>query len=236
MKLLLPDLLCVCSIGANIHVLRDGDKLYLIDGGFIGGVTLLQRALKKVGWSGLRIEGVLVTHGHLDHVLNLHELRQTYGLWIAVPKLDKLHYQQQYYYSGSARICGWLEKLGRRILGYKSAAVDYWLEVGEILPIWGGLKVLHLPGHTVGHCGYYAESRGILFSGDLFASYGIFSHLPPRFLNDDHIQSRKNLEKLNGIKLRHVYPNHGYCESGEIHLKRLNKIKKSINRKKEKMT
>ena len=33
------------------------------------------------------------------------------------------------------------------------------------------LRVIHLPGHTQGHCGFYSQRFSLLFTGDLFASY-----------------------------------------------------------------
>ena len=46
-----------------------------------------------------------------------------------------------------------------------------------------GLRVVHLPGHTLGHCGFYSRAHDLLFSGDLFASYFFNVHLPTRILN-----------------------------------------------------
>ena len=42
----------------------------------------------------------------------------------------------------------------------------------------GGLEVIHLPGHTVGHCGFYSAKHNLLFSGDMMASYFFNAHKP----------------------------------------------------------
>lgn len=46
--------------------------------------------------------------------------------------------------------------------------VDGFIDEGEIIH-FGRLKaqVLHLPGHTPGHCGFYFENEGVLFAGDI---------------------------------------------------------------------
>ena len=59
------------------------------------------------------------------------------------------------------------------------------LHEGDELPFWGGLRVVHLPGHTAGHGGFFSAREGILFCGDLFASYGFSTHLPRRILNTE---------------------------------------------------
>lgn len=56
----------------------------------------------------------------------------------------------------------------------------------------GGLRAVHLPGHTAGHTGYFCESRRLLFCGDLFASYGQLSHRPPAVFNEDSAAGLRN--------------------------------------------
>ena len=37
---------------------------------------------------------------------------------------------------------------------------------GAVLPLGGGLTVVHTPGHTTGHCSYLHTSTGVLLTGD----------------------------------------------------------------------
>ncbi len=74
-------------------------------------------------------------------------------------------------YTGLARVCGWAEAAGRSVLRRPTGRVDRTFADGDLLPFWGGLRVVHLPGHTRGHCGFYSARHDLLFSGDLFASY-----------------------------------------------------------------
>ena len=39
-------------------------------------------------------------------------------------------------------------------------------------PVWGGLRVVHLPGHTLGHIAYHFEEEDIVFCGDTLFSLG----------------------------------------------------------------
>lgn len=63
-------------------------------------------------------------------------------------------------------------------LGFRKFTPMRLLDHGEFLDIWHGLTVIHLPGHTAGHSGFYCKCRKLLFCSDLFASYESFSHLP----------------------------------------------------------
>jgi glyoxylase-like metal-dependent hydrolase (beta-lactamase superfamily II) len=221
------DLLQIRSLGVNFYVLRDSEGLYLIDGGFVGGRHLLRRALKKRGWSGERIIGIIVSHGHLDHILNIGRIAEETGAWIAAPRLDTSHYKGCPSYRGVARITGFLEAIGRPLLGFRKFTPTRLLDDGDMLDIWHGLTVIHLPGHTAGHSGFYCERRKLLFCSDLFASYRHFSHLPPGIFNCDGVEIPKSVTKALGLDLSGVLPNHGDDSPPEVHLERLI----AINRK-----
>jgi glyoxylase-like metal-dependent hydrolase (beta-lactamase superfamily II) len=64
-----------------------------------------------------------------------------------------------------------LEAAGRFLLRYLAAAIDGFLTDGQELPFWGGLRVIHLPGHTRGHCDFFSGRHNLLFGDDMLASY-----------------------------------------------------------------
>jgi len=222
------DLLQVRSPGVNFYVLRDARGLYLIDGGFVGGRARLQRALKARGWDSEPIRGILVTHGHLDHILNLGRIAEETGAWIAAPRLDASHYQACPSYRGAARVGGWLEAAGRPLLGFRAFTPARLLDDGDSLDIWHGLTVVHLPGHTAGHSGYYCERLRLLFCSDLFASYGSLSHLPPAIFNRDSAEAHKSVSRALELDLVGVLPNHCDHSAPELHLERLRALHRRL--------
>lgn len=225
------DLLQVRTPLVNLHVLRDPAGLYLIDAGFIGADQSLQRALSARGWENEKILGIIVTHGHLDHILNVAKIARKHGAWIAAPRLDAAHYAGKPAYKGWARIGGILEAIGRPLLGFQPFIPDRWIDDGERIDIWGGLQAVHLPGHTAGHTGYFSEERGLLFCGDLFASFGRFSHLPPPVLNSDGKMIPASIGKALALSCKGILPNHADRVSPEEHLRRLRNLSdKSMRR------
>jgi glyoxylase-like metal-dependent hydrolase (beta-lactamase superfamily II) len=215
------DILQVRAPALCFYVLRGSDGLYLIDGGFIGGRHLLARALRKRGWDREPIKGILVTHGHLDHILNVAPIAKASGAWIAAPRLDALHIQGRYAYRGLARICGALEGIGRPILGYTAFPVDRWLDDLSEVPVWHGLTAIHLPGHTDGHIGFYCARLRLLFCADLFASYGAIPHLPPDIFNSCPQHIPASVSRALSLDLAGVLPNHCDKASPATHLTRL---------------
>ncbi|MDB9741541.1 MBL fold metallo-hydrolase [Akkermansiaceae bacterium] len=231
------DYIQVRSLGVQFYVLRDRtpDKrgLYLIDCGFINGLRgqhSLYKAIQKAGWEKEKILGILVTHGHLDHVLNVAKLAEAKGAWIYAPRLDLAHYKGAANYTGWAKITGLLESLGKPLLGFKPFTPDRLLDDGDEIEIWHGLRTIHLPGHTRGHCGFYCEKLQLLFSADLFASYQNFTHLPSEFFNDNSREIPTSIEKALALDLKGVLPNHGDCASPAVHLKRLKKLFETLRK------
>lgn len=204
----ITDLLIVRTVIVQFFVLRDGDALYLIDTGFIGGIRALNRALIARGWHHLPIRGILLTHGHLDHVRNAPSLAKQHDAWIAGPEGDLEHYEGRARYTGWGRIAGCAEWIGRRLLRQPSFRPDRLLHDGDELPIWGGLRVVSLPGHTHGHCGYYSVGHKLLFSGDLFATFGFGPQVAPIYLNQDNSEARRSIHRALELPLEGVLPCH----------------------------
>lgn len=215
------DVLQVRTPFVCFHVLRDERGLYLIDAGFVGGATALRRALLRRGWDALPIKGILLTHGHIDHTFNVARLARETGAWVAAPRLDVEHCAARYPYQGLARACGWLEATGRAMFGFEAFHVDHWLDDNTELPIWDGLKAIHLPGHTVGHMGFYSPTRRLLFTGDLICSYPFGAFLAPPILNSCPSLLRSSIARIGTLGLDGVLPNHGDAAAADIHLRRV---------------
>lgn len=110
------------------------------------------------------VVGILLTHGHIDHTGGAGRLASKTGALTYVHPDDDfltLHPTEQL----------------QQIFGMTPPG-DYelperfeHLKDGQVLELAGvSLEVRQTPGHTPGHCCFYWEAEGILFSGDqLFA-------------------------------------------------------------------
>jgi glyoxylase-like metal-dependent hydrolase (beta-lactamase superfamily II) len=68
---------------------------------------------------------------------------------------------------------------------------------GQILPVLGGLRVVHTPGHTPGSVCLYAERDGLLFSGDaLWRDARGSLHRPNRHWSEDLGSARRSVGVL----------------------------------------
>ena len=117
-----------------------------------------------------------------------------------------------------------LEAAGRKVLSFESFVPDRWVADGDEFALWRGLRAVHLPGQTPGHTGYWCEKPGLLFCGDLFASYGVFSHRPPPFFNWDSGEARRSIARALSLDPRGILPHHRDRASPEEHLRRLRRL------------
>ena len=204
------------------HLLHDGTrrKAVLIDTGLVGEMPRLEKIVRELGLGWSDIEAILLTHGHLDHTGNLAQLQQLTRAPVLAHPAEQRHIDGTFPYTGAARGCGLLEAIGRRLFRYRAVSIDQPLAPGDELPFWGGLRVVHLPGHTEGHCGFYSKRFDLLFCGDLFASYWFSTHLPPPFLNCCPDQFKASLARVRALNPRLIIPNHYSGLDGQLHRRR----------------
>ena len=117
-----------------------------------------ERLLAEVSRRGLKLQSILLTHGHLDHVGAAVELRDALGIPIIGPQRE-----EQF----------WLDALPQQaeLFGFPpttSFTPDQWLEDGDCVEV-GSIRfdVLHCPGHTPGHIVFYQPEARLAFVGDV---------------------------------------------------------------------
>jgi glyoxylase-like metal-dependent hydrolase (beta-lactamase superfamily II) len=122
-----------------------------------GDLPKLRQALEK---TGVRLEKLLLTHGHMDHCGMAGVFAREMGVPIEGP-----HEGDRYWIEG-------LDDPARRYgLEGESFEPDRWLQDGDTVTLGElTLDVLHCPGHTPGHVVFvHAPSRLAIVGDVLFA-------------------------------------------------------------------
>ena len=142
---------------------------------------------------GLQVKLILLTHGHIDHILDVNKFKAD-GAKIAIHPLDadKLYTDKN---------------LGSRFgLYIDPVEPDLLLQEGVIDFNGHSIKVIHTPGHTDG--GVSFEIDGMLFTGDTLFK-GTIGRTD--FEDGDYATLMHSLDKLKSYPDDTiVYPGHEY--------------------------
>lgn len=144
---------------------RDGAEDCIVVDPADGGNNVYA-ALRK---NGFRVAGILLTHGHFDHIWGLDALRTAAN---AAAEADGLEPVKAYAHEDEREL---LRDAKKNVSGQAGRAcstyADVYVKDGQEISLAGmSCKVIATPGHTAGGCCYYFEEAGILVSGDtLFA-------------------------------------------------------------------
>lgn len=110
---------------------------------------------KALTGNGFTVAGILLTHGHFDHIWGTKELRELTGA-----KLYALEAERELLQSAKMNVSS---QVGRTY----TVDADVYLKDGEELTLAGmTFQVIATPGHTGGGCCYYFKEAGFLVSGD----------------------------------------------------------------------
>ena len=187
---IVPGVHGVRVIGATVHLIVE-DEVTLIDAGYRGSGTLVKRYLARLGRGFGDITRIICTHGHPDHIGGAREIARVTGAAVYIHPAD-----------GERLHIGVREVLARRTPGHVIALFTRRLHDsrplthGQTLPVLGGLRVVHTPGHTPGSVCLYAAQRRLLFTGDLLQLEGGRLRPPHLVFSDDLLEARESVEKV----------------------------------------
>ena len=118
----------------------------------------LERVMDALEATGIEVEKILLTHGHIDHAGGAAELKDRLGVPIEGPHLADSFLLERLVDSG--RSAG--------IAGSRNVTPDRWLDEGDQVGVGGAdFAVLHCPGHSPGSVVFVNREQRFAIVGDV---------------------------------------------------------------------
>ncbi|MCU1692530.1 MAG: fold metallo-hydrolase [Frankiales bacterium] len=166
----------------NSYLLSGDDgTLVLVDAGTRGAPKALLAALAALGRQPADVTHLLLSHAHNDHAGGARAVVDATGSRVAAHEREAVYLREGRMPAPDPFTLGGrlLARLPGRATGFASVAVDDAFHDGDVLPVAGGVQVVHTPGHTPGHCSFLHPSSGVLVTGDaVFNVRGLRWSLP----------------------------------------------------------
>lgn len=120
-----------------------------------GDLALIEDAIRQ---TGIQVEKILLTHGHIDHAGGADELR------------DKLKVKIEGPHKADALLLDAIEKQGELygITGVRNVTPDRWLDEGDTVTVAGRtFEIFHCPGHSPGSVVFFNRPQKFALVGDV---------------------------------------------------------------------
>lgn len=146
-------------IETNAFLVVEGGNALLVDAPW-GAHETVGKVLRE---SGLRLEGLLLTHGHWDHTTDAFKFQEDgialYG-----------HLDDRELFEDPAA----MEPFSIPRVPMEPVRIDHWVSDGDVLELMSkSIEVRHVPGHCPGNVLFYFPDQGACLSGDALFAGGI---------------------------------------------------------------
>ncbi|MGJ3238049.1 MAG: MBL fold metallo-hydrolase [Anaerolineae bacterium] len=224
MQEIFPGLYVITRTATNCYLIESApDELILIDAGLPGMTGFIARELAKRGYHLQQIKHIIITHADIDHIGSLAKLAQKTGATVHAS-------EESAPYIHNASAPPHVPAPMRALTGFlqKSAQVDETFSDQHTLPFVGGIRALHVPGHTPENYNLFWEREGVLFAADLFFTLTHQVTLSPRLITWDHDALLASARKALDLAPRYICAGHGAPVNVQQAPERLNALRRQL--------
>jgi glyoxylase-like metal-dependent hydrolase (beta-lactamase superfamily II) len=218
----------------------------LIDAGLNGAAGAIERAAGRRFGPGARPSGIVLTHGHFDHVGALRELAERWDVPVWVHPLEAPYVTGRSAYpppdptvgGGAMAYLSW---------AYPRRPIDLGTRV-HVLPEDGtvpgmpGWEWVHTPGHTPGHVSLFRASDRVLVAGDAVvttkqeSAVAAFTqrpevHGPPAYFTPDWPSAARSVAALAALEPETLATGHGVPLTGPDVPEALHRLSETFERR-----
>ncbi|MBI1759648.1 MAG: MBL fold metallo-hydrolase [Actinobacteria bacterium] len=191
----------------NSFALRDDDGgITLIDAGLKRATGPILAALAALDAKPADVRRIVMTHSHSDHAGGLPALAAATGAGIHSHERESVYLRDGRMPVGRGLGPRLVARIGSRLVRPVTVAEEF--RDGDVMPVAGGLRVVHTPGHSPGHVSLLHEPSGVLITGDaVFNIRGLRWPLP--WFCTDPALNRRSADRLGDLDFEIAAFTHG---------------------------
>jgi glyoxylase-like metal-dependent hydrolase (beta-lactamase superfamily II) len=218
-----PGIHRLCIAHTNVYLVEHGGRILVVDAGLPSFWKPLTAALTEIGRSPADVDGVVLTHGHFDHVGIAKRIRSEWAVPVWVHADDARLAAHPYSYRperarllyplSHPRGLGPLATMAAAgalaVKGVPDAAA---LSPGVPLP--ASPTIVPTPGHTDGHVALHFPDRDALIVGDAIVTLdpytgGTGPQIVARAATADSPEALRSLDAIVATGASILLPGHG---------------------------
>ncbi|RKN83727.1 MBL fold metallo-hydrolase [Paenibacillus ginsengarvi] len=209
-------------------LLKDEKHTILIDCGYPDFIDRIREAASRSNVDLDTITTIIVTHDDMDHIGSLAALKRSY------PHIEVISHEIEAPYIGgtkkSLRLAqaestlaslpvhelAQAEQFVHFLQTIERVPVDQLVSDKELLPLCGGIEIIHTPGHTPGHISMYLPHSKTLVAGDaVVIENGVLDIANPQFTLDLEA-AVQSVRRLLAYDIKRLYCYHGGLYEGAV--------------------
>jgi len=209
----------------NCYLLTDGDAWTLVDAAFPHTWSPLIRAAHELDLRMRDLQGIVLTHGHFDHVGVAARAVEELGVPVFVHGGDRILAAHPYRYRRERSpllypllyprsfvpVASMVRAGALRVRGVEAVSE---LPGTGTLDLPGRPEVVFTPGHTYGHCGLLLRDRETLLTGDALVTLDPYkgrrgAQIVAGAATADSTQALGSLGAVAATGARVLLPGHG---------------------------
>jgi glyoxylase-like metal-dependent hydrolase (beta-lactamase superfamily II) len=153
----------------NGFMFRDDDgQVTLIDMGVKRSGAKVMAALESIGSGPSDVTRLMLTHAHPDHAGGAAHVARETGRSFGIHEDDAEAARTGFSppRDDTLRLGRLANRMGGGRKDFEPLEGGETFTDGQVVPVAGGLEVIHTPGHSPGHAAYLHRSSGVLITGD----------------------------------------------------------------------
>ena len=208
----------------NCFVIEGEDGITLVDAAYPRTWRMLQTCLAKLSKSVADVRGLIITHGHFDHV-GFASRAQRHGIPVWAHRADFPIMDHPYGYrperprllyplTHPRALPVLTSMVAAGALRVPGVVPDRALPIGVIEELPGRPVIIHTPGHTDGEVAVWLPDRSAVLTGDALVTLDPYTgrrgpRIIARAATHDSARALTSLDALISLDADRVLPGHG---------------------------